>query len=174
MSAFSWLGDFGGGLIQFLPRRTIICTNQAGVLWRFGRNPKKLAPGWYLWWPLISELEIVSVAIETVDISPQSIKTSDGKSVGVSGWLSYRVTSPLVVVVEFGEYENTLQETAAGCVASVVSRHSASVSMGQLNKELKAEMVNSFVSKGIEIKEFSLSDYFEIKYPLGLWKSSVE
>lgn len=172
MTALDWLGDIGGALVELFPQRRIICTTQAGVLWRFGKNPRILGPGWYLWWPLISELQVMNVVTETIDISPQTIKTADDKTVGVSGWITYRITDPLLVATEFVDYESTLQETAAGTLASVVSQFSSKITMSQLNKELRKALKDNFVTKGIQIQDFALSDYFEVRFPLGLWQTN--
>lgn len=73
----------------------IVKTYQAGIRWRWGKNPEALEPGF--WWrvPLYHAIEICGVVDEAVELPPQTVCTKDGHPVTFTVNIAYRVVDIL-------------------------------------------------------------------------------
>jgi regulator of protease activity HflC (stomatin/prohibitin superfamily) len=171
MSALDWLGRLGDALLQTLPQRVIIDTTEAGVVWWFGRWPRLLRPGWHVWWPLVSVVQTVPVVTDTIGLARQTVTAADGRVVGVSGWITYRITDPLAVLTGFTDYEVTLRETAAGILSRVVAESEPGDTQRQLLRRARRLMRSNPVIHGVEVQQFAMSDFYMVRYPLAMWSS---
>lgn len=171
MEAFGWLGQIGDALLTTLPRRVIVTTTEAAVVWHFGKWPRLLSPGWHIYWPLISHLKLCATAIRSIGLMRQTLTTTDGRVIGVSGWLTYRVDDPLRLLCQYVDYEDALQETAAGVLAEVVSESEPMSAMNDLKVSLRKRLRRQFAGSGLVVLKFALSDYMPAKYPLAIWQA---
>jgi regulator of protease activity HflC (stomatin/prohibitin superfamily) len=172
VSALNWLGQLGDAFLQTLPRRVIICTTEAGVIWHFGRWPRIVKPGWHVVWPLVSELLVIDTRIRSVGLAKLTIRTNDGRTVGASGWLTYQVGDPLKVVTTYEDHEQTLQETAAGAMADVLSETTAETPLRLIAHRLRKRLRRNFAGSGLTIETFALSDYMPCEYPVAIWNTT--
>lgn len=168
MTAFEWLGTLGDGLLKFLPRLIVIRSTQHGVLFRFGRHPRLCRPGLRIWWPLVSDLELIDTAVDTIGLESQTVRTADGRTIGASGWITFKITDPLAALTEYTDYLETLQETAAGVIAQVLSK-TTEKDIDKISRALTEEFNRQQALVGLKVVQFSLSHYFEIEYPISTW-----
>lgn len=168
LSFLSFIGDAGTGLIELFPRRTIVDTTQAAVIWRWGKSPKSLGPGVHWWWPLVDVFAVMEIQSTTVDICKQAVETRSGDTVAVSGWLTYKVENAWSALTGFTDFDDTLQETAAGIISDVVYE----LDMPEL-PHLKQELSKRLTDKlgdVIKVVDFSVSDYFKAQHRLLQWQ----
>lgn len=164
----SFIGDAGRGLIETFPRRTIVDTTQAAVIWKMGKSPVRVGPGVVWWWPLVDTFAEIEIKKTTIDICKQAIEMEDGNIVAVSGWITYEVTNPFEALTEFTDFTETLQESAAGVISEVIWELNMP-SLEVLQSSMKERLEERF-GKIINVIDFSVSDYFKVKHTLLQWQ----
>jgi len=123
-AAFSWLGQVFEALLQFIPRRVIIRATEGGVKWSLWREPKEMKPGIRMYWPLISDIEVDTVARQSFNTPAQPLQTKDGTEVVAGGVVVYKIND---VVQAWGALNhdpaNTAQDIVQAVIADVISSH---------------------------------------------------
>jgi regulator of protease activity HflC (stomatin/prohibitin superfamily) len=121
--AFAWLSQIIEALLQFIPRRVIVKATERGVKWTLWQEPKEMKPGFRVWWPLITAIEVVVVARQSFNTPTQALETKDGKTVVAGGVIIYKIND---VVQAIGKSnwcpESTAQDITQAAVMSVVSQ----------------------------------------------------
>lgn len=92
-AAFAWLNDLMTWLGRWVPRIVLVRASHVGV--RFGRGGAMvpLRPGLHIYWPIFMEVQLVSMAIRTIETSAQ---VNDGQL--VSAVVVYRIVDAVRVL----------------------------------------------------------------------------
>lgn len=112
-----WLSDIVTALLEIVPRRVIIRATHAGVKWGLRGRPVELKPGWRWYWPLISSVEIIPVARQTLDLPTQALLSKDGKQVIASGVVVYSIQD---IVKAIGERNFDVDATVSDISQAVI------------------------------------------------------
>ena len=105
---FQWLSDIVLALLEIVPRRVVIRSTHRGVKWRARRGPIEMKPGLRLWWPLLSEIEVIPVARQTLNTPTQPLMSKDAKQVVAGGVVVYSIQD---IVKAIGERNYDVDET---------------------------------------------------------------
>ena len=105
---FQWLSDIITALLEFIPRRVIVRATHAGVKWRARGGPVEMKPGFRIWWPLLSEIEVIPVARQTLNTDTQPLMSKDAKQVVAGGVVVYSIQD---IVKAIGERNYDVDET---------------------------------------------------------------
>ena len=140
-SAFSWLGQIFEALLQLVPRRVIVRATERGVKWSLWREPKEIPPGFRVYWPLISDIEIVIVARQSFNTPHQPLQTKDGVAVVAGGVVVYSIenVSRAIGKVNWSP-EETAQDIVQAVLASVITSHSHEYILANLAGDLETEI----------------------------------
>ncbi|WP_329742961.1 FtsH protease activity modulator HflK [Dyella sp. A6] len=132
------LGKFGGGrggiftiiaalLVAWLllSSYTVVGANQSGVVLRFGRYARTLAPGFHfkLPQPLESVSKVATSSIRSISDKARML-TSDENIVSVNFNVQYQVSDARKFLFSASDPEQTLREAAEAAVRAVVGAHS--------------------------------------------------
>jgi regulator of protease activity HflC (stomatin/prohibitin superfamily) len=85
---------------------SIVMPDEAGIKIRRGRILDEIGPGFYWMWPVIDDIQVVTVTEQTIDTPNQPLMTCDGKSLGLSATLAYVITDAALAtygVMDFDE-----------------------------------------------------------------------
>ncbi|KKN42484.1 hypothetical protein LCGC14_0712940 [marine sediment metagenome] len=121
-SAFGWLGQLIEWFGRFVPRLRIVNTTLGAVKFVHGRTPKALGPGLHWYWPLVTEFSAYPTARQANALPPQTLMTSDGRSVAVSALIVYKVEDIELLVAHTFDPDNTVEDIAQGAVHDVLSQ----------------------------------------------------
>jgi regulator of protease activity HflC (stomatin/prohibitin superfamily) len=91
-----------------------------GVVLRFGRYDRTLAPGLYWKWPLAEDVVSVLACVTTMPLAPQTLTTKDGVSVVVAAVVKYQIVKPDVYVTDIWDAKDVLADVAMGAVRRAV------------------------------------------------------
>lgn len=119
----TWLTDLIDKLFSFVPRLFIVGPDQSGVRVTLGTRIKACPSGWYIHWPILQECEAIGVKVQVKDLRAQSVWTSDGHELCVSGAIRYRVSDATKAILEVFDYDQNLQAVALGIIQSYVGKH---------------------------------------------------
>jgi hypothetical protein len=87
---FDWLNDIIQTLLQFFPQRVVVRNTHVMLKWKHGRVIEK-KPGCRWYWPLTTDYELVIVANQPMDLTPQTLLTSDGIEVTCGGIVVFEI-----------------------------------------------------------------------------------
>lgn len=80
-----------------------------------------LAPGLHIYWPVVTELEIVTVVRQTIDHKPQTITLRDGTTICVRAVSVWRIVDAVKVWTENWDISNTVDDLATASLVDILS-----------------------------------------------------
>jgi regulator of protease activity HflC (stomatin/prohibitin superfamily) len=177
-SALGWLGDIFRALLKVIPQIILVRSTHAGVKFQWGSRVVELRPdngirktGIHLFWPVVTEYEVVPVRRQTKDLQPQYLTTKDQKTVGVCGILVYEINDVVKLLTECFDYEDTIRDLSMAAVKEVIVQHNfdhlrdnGELIDAELCKTLRRQL-NRFGVKTIRV---TLSD-FSLCQVVALW-----
>jgi len=166
VSAISWVGELIGWFADLIPRLGQCNAKEAGVKFRRGKvSPIK--PGMFLYWPVTTEVHLVEISRQTINLASQTVTTADGFAVLVSAVVVYRVCDPVQVLVEVSDWEDAIGDAALGAVVDVVGgmhfeeiRESLTT---DVEKQIRHKVRLALKPFGVKVERAFLSDFAECK-----------
>jgi regulator of protease activity HflC (stomatin/prohibitin superfamily) len=167
-TAFAWLGQIFDALLQLVPRRVIVRATEGGVKWSLWFGPKEMKPGIRIYWPLISDIEVIVVARQTLNTPTQSLMTSDGETVVAGGVIIYKISD---VVQAIGK-ANWCPETTAGdivqaALVEIVASHECDFILknisGVIEEELTLKTREQLRRFGVYVGRAALADFSTVR-----------
>ena len=153
MNAFQWLNDLMVWLAKLLPRLTLIKRTHKGVLFLPKGKAVQKEPGLIVWWPIISELNLVDTTERTLHVN--AIVT---KNRAISAAIVYIVINPLKTLLTYKDYLVRLDNE----IQSQIYLHTE-------DNEKIVENLNEIFRNNIDIKEFKIIDNTKVN-PIKLFK----
>lgn len=198
-TAFGWLGQIFDAILRFVPRVLLVRETHEGIKFQTGRIVKVLKctnglpfplmfllfglipmiwfrrTGIHIYWPLVTEYEIVPIRRQTTNLVEQYLSTKDCKTVGVSGILVFEVYDVKKLLTRCYDYEDTIRDLALAAIKKVITSHTISSlqeNSAEVDKELTEELKKELKIFGVKVIRVTLSDLAECKM-LGHWGSIV-
>ncbi len=117
---FGWLGEFIEFLLSFIPRFTIIRSNERGVRYRGGRRPTEVHPGVRWYWPWYTHIVRHLVVPTPLYLHGNSLHAKGGERVQVGWVVVYQITDVVTFEVDVYEAEDSLEELAQGVARDLI------------------------------------------------------
>lgn len=92
-----------------------------GVVLRFGRYHRTLAPGLHWKWPFAEDIVSVLACITTLPLPPQTLTTYDDVGVVVAAVVKYEIVKPEPYVTDIWDQRDVLSDVTMGAVRKAVS-----------------------------------------------------
>lgn len=153
--AFAWIGRIAEWIGQFIPKGIVIDTRHQATKWntillrdlvrfRWDASAKVsiLAPGFHVYWPVVTTVEQYPVKRQSVALAPQVVTTTDGFEVLVSGLLVYSISDLIKIQAETWDPEETIREIALSGVHDVCCRQSLDYLRTEQGKKLDTALRN--------------------------------
>lgn len=137
-SLFEWLSR----LFQGVKAWVVVQPWEKCVRVRLGKQSILFGPGVHLRIPWIDEVYIVNTRLRISSVPAQTITTSDGKTVTVSGIVGFRISEPLVAML-------SLQQPESSCAALTLTALSEAI-IGSKLELLSPTSIESFALKRLE------------------------
>ena len=126
-TAFAWLGEIMNWVGKWFPRLLIVRSTHAGVRFRHGKRPEALLPGLRVYWPLVTEVDVIPTARQTHNLPTQALTTSDGKKVVVSGVVVYRIKDIVATMARNWDVSDTLNDISMVAITKIITTHTLGV-----------------------------------------------
>jgi len=140
-SAFAWLGRIFDAILEFIPRRVIIRDTHRGVKWSLWRGPREMEPGVRIWWPLISDIELIVVARQTHNMVVQSLMTADGKEIVVGGVVIYKINDVVQAIGKNNwQPSDTVNDITQAAIVDVVTRWKLADLLEHVSNDVEKEL----------------------------------
>jgi regulator of protease activity HflC (stomatin/prohibitin superfamily) len=171
-AAFAWLGQIFEALLKFFPRVTIVRATHAGVKWRWGYKVLPMNPGLHVWWPLVTDIEVVPIARQTISLPVQVQTTKDGKKAVIGTIVVYRIYDIVSAIGKRNwDVDSTVNDISQGAIARVIATHTFDEIMqgmadGSIVKRLTHGVRRELRSFGIRVMQAKIVDLAECR----VWK----
>lgn len=120
--ALAWISQIAQWVGQFIPRWEILDPTKRWIKFRKGYEITS-GRDWVIWWPVITNVEIHSVAEQTIKLEPQSLMTTDGKDVTVRGVIVYEYEDIEKMATTTVDPDDSVRDKALMVIAYAVAQH---------------------------------------------------
>lgn len=163
-SAFAWLGQIFDALLQFFPRRVIVRATHGGVKWGWRGGVKELKPGVRIYWPLLSEVEIVVTARQTVNTRTQALITRDGRTVAVGGVVIYSISDVIQSIGKLNfDPTDTVGDISQAAIVQVITSMTFEEIMAGVSTTVEEALTHrcrkSLRQYGVYVHRAALTDF---------------
>lgn len=163
---FQWLNDILQRFLDLIPQPFLILPNEKGV--RCNCFPwitwhTSIGPGFYLQWPLFQEIIKVEITPQVVDLRPQSVLTSEGRSMVVSGAVRYRVTDAEKAILNVQDFDASIVALALGTIAKAVGGIGKDVTLTDLQESVRSALAKEAAGWGLKIEQIYITDYDKVR-----------
>jgi hypothetical protein len=153
---FQWLNDILSALLRLIPRVTVVPTTHGGIAFVRGR-PRLLRSGRLrVWWPLVTELLMVPVVRQTLNLPNQVLIPADQqRPYVVSGVVVYSIRDPVKALSGVHDLDDAVRDMALVAVKGVLTEHGLGAATdAALLKEVRSRMWGW----GLDVQQVFLSD----------------
>jgi regulator of protease activity HflC (stomatin/prohibitin superfamily) len=122
MDALSWIGQLIEALSRLIPRLIIVRATHVGVKWRLGNRVSPMLPGVHFYWPLLTEIDVIVAARQTLNLSTQALTTKDGRQVAIGALVVYRIKDVVRAIgARNWDVDTTIADIAQAAVTEVIA-----------------------------------------------------
>lgn len=168
-TAFAWLGQIFEAILKFVPRILIVRATHGGVKWRYGSDVRPLFSGLHVYWPLVTEIEVIVTARQTLALPKQVLTTKDNKKVVVGTVVVYRIRDVVQAIGKINwDVDTTINDITQAAVVSVIARHTLQellnmVTTDALNDALTEATRKELRQFGVFVSRCKLTDFADCR-----------
>lgn len=165
MEALQWFGDVMQAILKIIPRILIVRSTHSGVKFVRGEKIVPLKPGIHIYWPVVTEVEIIPVARQTYNLSNQSLLTKDLKEVSVSPVIIYSINDIVRALARSWDVNDTINDITQLVVVEVVTTHDIKEILDglQIDGVIEAKLTQITRKRlkryGVRVHKCALSDF---------------
>lgn len=161
---FEWLNNIILALLEFVPRRVVIRATHRGVKWRARRGPVEMRPGLRVWWPLLSEIEVIPVARQTLNTPTQALMTKDGKQVVAGGVVIYNIQDIVKAIGQQNyDVDETVNDITQAAIVEVITAWDSEDLLKEINGQVEDDLTDTCRKQlrcfGVYVKRAALTDF---------------
>lgn len=160
---FDWIGELVEWMVQIVPRLLVVRTTHRAVKFSRGKNLKLVEPGLNWWWPLVTEVVLVPVARQTINLPTQRLVTKCGKRVVASAVVVYTISDAIQAVGKSWDYDETIRDISMANIAAIITGHDYKDLVEGLGSGMRAELTRACrggLSKyGVRVQRCLLTDF---------------
>ena len=159
-----WLNNIILAILEFIPRRVIVRATHRGVKWRMRGGPVEMKPGFRVWWPLLSEIEVIPVARQTLNTHTQALMTKDGRQVVVGGVVVYSIQDIVKAIGERNfDVDVTVNDISQAAIVEVVTAWDFRDLLANINKQVENDLTSvcrkQLRQYGVYVHRAALTDF---------------
>jgi regulator of protease activity HflC (stomatin/prohibitin superfamily) len=148
-----------------VPRLGICRTTHGGVKFRRGSVISEIRPGLFWWWPLVTEVEVIATARQTLNLPAQRLTTKDGVSVVVAGVVVYTIRNVVQALTANWDHDATIGDISLAALARHIAEHrfrdlleaqAGDGASSHLTKLCHADLSRPY---GVNVERFFISDF---------------
>ena len=168
-AAFSWIGAIIEWFGLFIPSRIIVKPTDVLIKSTFLGVAKEKKPGLRWYWPITTDVDLITVARQPIDIKQINFVTKDGLPCKADCACTYYINDPIKFFTENYEGHLALFEL----ISFVFSKKLRSMTFNQIqnsskiNENLTEEITKEADFLGIEVEYVRLQNFTWV-VPIGL------
>lgn len=165
-SALGWIGEVIAWIGSWIPRPQTVQINEKGILFSAFRQPRRVEPvsrnKWVWYIPILTNIETVNTARQTLNIEAETLMTQDSKTVIAAAVAVYKIIDIYKYLVENHDAEEALAEVASAAVRkAIIGKNLDQIQSGRadIDNILKRECEKLMGQFGIEIEYVRLTSF---------------
>ena len=168
-TAFGWLGQIFEAILQFIPRLVIVRNTHQAVKWKTRGRVVAIERGRRTWyWPLVTEIETIVIARQTLNLATQCLMTKDQKQVVAGGFIVYHINDVLQAIGERNwDVESTVGDISMAAIVEEIMQKNlddlliqvAAGFSGEFNKRLTESCRRQLRQFGVYVDRAGLTDF---------------
>ena len=161
----NWLQQIFDKLLSLIPGIVMIDPTEMAARITGGNRYKILQPGWYIVWPVLQEVIVMEVVTQVVDLPPQSVRTSDGQDIVVSGAIRYHINDVEKALFVVQDVDQALVTLALGVILEYIRLQQLSDcdSIDGVKRELRKRLAEEASGWGIKVEQVYLTDLGKVR-----------
>lgn len=163
---WKWLSEILNIAADFIPRPSIVRTDQELIEFIFGRWPRRLRSGWYIEWPAIAVYEVVQIKRDFV--SRTQMFEFDNKTYAYKWKVAFDIHDSLKLVTETYDYADTIADFAEIAFADIWNKSDEVIQAG-FHEKATSQLRNDLQNTGINVIGFSVVSYSSVS-PYSIWE----
>lgn len=145
-----------------------ICTaTHGGVKFRHGKTVKIIKPGLFVFWPAVTEVVLIPVVRQSLDLPPQRLITKDGVNVYINLTVIYTVEDVEKALVANFDHDESAKDVALEAATKVVIRKSFQELrdnlLGNVRDEITRAARTAVRPFGIYVEKVRISDFAQTR-----------
>ena len=142
---------------ELIPVR-IINEWEGGIQMRGGKFLREVEPGIRFKFPFIDHIWTAYTVAQTVDLSPQTLTTKDGKNIVLKGIIRYKVSDCKKYLMSVNSAKDVLVDTVQGVIREIIEDYTwgSDIELNDLITEKSASVVEVW---GIKVESVTLTDF---------------
>lgn len=157
---FDKLFDFVITFLDLFRFWSVLPTEQAGFVRRFGLPVRDLRPGLNFLWPFnVETTSRVDLRLWADVLPAQSLRTADGVEFVIRMMVSYQIVDARTAVLLVYDPSNNVLDVAAGALGAAVAKSvAADIDSGKVLRKVRTALTSAAKSWGIEIQRVQFAD----------------
>lgn len=156
---FEILGQFISAALGIIPRLVVIRPTHRGVKYKRGAIAKQMDPGLHVYWPLITQIDIMPVARQTASLPNQVLMTRDRQTIVVSGFVVYTIKDMLLAYGSLNyDVVMTLDDVARSALVEIVATKTLEELQAGITTEFTKLCRRRLKQYGVGVHKASLTD----------------
>lgn len=161
--ALAWLGHIIEWFGSLIPRLRVVRSTHGGVRFRHGKDAQPIKPGLRVYWPIVTELDILPVVRQTHNLPSQSLTTKDDKTIVVSGVVVYEIRDVVSALAKNWDISDTINDITMCAITQVITSHDYAYILenitGSVQNDLTHVTRRKLKSYGIRVYRTALTDF---------------
>jgi regulator of protease activity HflC (stomatin/prohibitin superfamily) len=177
--ALAWIGQIMEWIGRWFPRWSLLDTTEGAVKFEGFFLPQKLrvwcggydgamrttvlGPGMHWFWPVTTSFQVYPTEYQTDNLPSQTIETADGKTITVSGMITYRITDLGKLLPRTHSALKLVQVLTLAAVHATMCKFtfeqlSVEQRKGTLNTKLRNAAQKPLEEFGVKVEDCMLTD----------------
>jgi regulator of protease activity HflC (stomatin/prohibitin superfamily) len=162
--ALDWIGQLVQWIGSLIPRIRIVRSTHAGVKFQYGKRIKRIDPGLMVFWPLVTEVEIIPVKRQTHKLPAQCAATKDEKEITVKGSVIYTIPNVVNALSRNWDFLDTIEVIASTEIESEFLKHTYAeliqlIACDSIQQSLTTLVREKLKPYGVRISYVGLTDF---------------
>jgi regulator of protease activity HflC (stomatin/prohibitin superfamily) len=139
------------------------------VKWKRGHKVVAMNPGLHVYWPLLTDIEIIVTARQTLALPIQVLTTKDQKKVVVGTVVVYKIKDVIHAIGRMNwDVDTTINDITQAAVTSVIAKHSFQEIMDMIGDDKSESTLTDAVRKelrpfGVSVRRCKLVDFADCR-----------
>ena len=154
-----WLKQIIDSLLSIFPRLLTVNPDEAGCRITLGKYVKPIGSGWYIYWPLLQDMLVITVTAQVKDARVQSVWTKDKCDLCIGLAIKYRIKDAEAAQLKIQDYDQSLQNSAlVACIEYVTEYTKDDIIVLDVNESLTKILQAKARGWGIDVQDVSITD----------------
>jgi len=156
--------DFIAASWNLLRPLLVVSDFEGGVILRFGRFHREIAPGLHWKLPLADNAIVTSTVTTTMALRPQTLTTRDDLTIVVSAIVKYHISDVRAYLLDIWDSADVINDLTLGAIRQIVASVNYADLRGHvIEEEVLNQIKDDACRYGVDIHKVTFADLGKVK-----------